>query len=466
MMGWVSIRGWAAAAAAAAVSVTALPPGARAQETRFAVVDMDPKPGHEKLVAEIEREIERLKAGSRRIDDEVMRRLLATGEGPAQAAQRLLREAQAAKEANDCKTAVAKAKQSETMLLGALTIDEERDPLKALYMLQVICEERLKRPAELALAAARLRSLVELPPADMPPELWQKHVEKATFGNANVELQVDSDPANGQVSVNLHGVGATPRTLKVAPGLVFVEVQKEGYKKAFRAVEVKDRPVRTALRLIPRAQDRTEQTENQLRFLVKGDEGDQTGTLSRLSQLARVETLVLMKVTGSDRVKISFFDAERGALAEAPVESRFDAATGKVAALANRLAPRAGGAAPPAPRPTPPPGKATPAPTPPAPSPMAGPPQPGKDKPPAETPAAPPVDVSPPPAPGEAGLPEAQAAKQQASSTPRKKRPGAPWWSWVIAGAVGAAFITFMYSDRVTTSEKIDIKASWPGMPK
>ena len=69
---------------------------------------------------------------------------------------------------------------------------------------------------------------------------------------------MDSDPPNAQVSINLHGEGVTPRTLKVAPGLVFVEVQKEGFKKAFRAVTITDRPARTALRLIPRAQDRTE----------------------------------------------------------------------------------------------------------------------------------------------------------------------------------------------------------------
>ena len=315
-------------------------PAVRAQETRFAVVDLDPKPPHDKLVAEIEREIERLRPGNRRIDDEVMRRLLGTGEGPAAAAQRLLAEAQAARTADDCKTAVEKARAAETMLLTALTIDEERDPLKSLYILQVICEQRLNRPAQLAVAAARLRALVSLPPSDLPLPLWQKHVEKASFGAPTVELQADSDPPNAQVSINLHGEGVTPRTLKVAPGLVFVEVQKEGYKKAFRAVEVKDRPVRTALRLVPRAQDRTEQAENQLRFLQKGEAEDRTSTLSRLSQLARVETLVLIKVTG-EKVRISFYDAERGAMAEAPLESRWDPATGRVAALANRTGPRA-----------------------------------------------------------------------------------------------------------------------------
>lgn len=428
-----------------------LPQAARAQETRFAVVDLDPRPPHEKLVAEVEREMERLKPGARRIEDEVVRRLLATGEGPAAAAQRLLGEAQKARDADDCKTAVDKSRAAEQMLLSALSIDEEREPLKALYILQVICEDRLKRAPALALAAARLRSLVALPPTELPLPLWQKHVEKASFGPATVELQADSEPPNAQVSINLHGEGVTPRTLKVAPGLVFVEVQKEGFKKAFRAVEVRDRPVRTALRLVPRAQDRTEQTENQLRFLQKAaDTDDRTSNLSRLSQLARVETLVLLKVTG-DRVRLSFYDAERGAMAEAPLESRFDPVTGRVAALANRTAaPSASGAAP---KPVPLPG--TPAANPP-PS-AAGDDKPGADKPETDRPLA-----EPPPAVG--GLPEASAAKQTAQYNARRKRPGAPWWSWVIAGAVGVAFITFMYSDQSQPSDKIDVTADWmPG---
>ncbi len=300
------------------------------------------------------------------------------------------------------------------------------------------------------MAAARLRALVSLPPSDLPLPLWQKHVEKASFGAPTVELQADSDPPNAQVSINLHGEGVTPRTLKVAPGLVFVEVQKEGYKKAFRAVEVKDRPVRTALRLVPRAQDRTEQAENQLRFLQKGEAEDRTSTLSRLSQLARVETLVLIKVTG-EKVRISFYDAERGAMAEAPLESRWDPATGRVAALANRTGPPGGGAKPAQ--------AAPPAPAVPLPGTPAATPPPSAGRGDTLTPAPPPEER--PPAVG--GLPEAQAAKQTAQPTVRRKRQGAPWWSWVIAGAVGAAFITFMYADQVQTSDKIDVTADWPG---
>jgi hypothetical protein len=417
---------------------------AQADQTRFAVVDLDPKPEHDKLVAEVEKEIERLRPGSQRIEDEVMRRLLGSGEGPGDAAQRLLSEAERARTADDCGTATAKAQQAESMILAALSVDEERDLLKTLYILQVTCEAKLGRAAPLATAAARLRSMVSLPPSGLANDLWTKHVEKATFGAATVELQVDSDPANAQVAVNLHGEGVTPRTLKVAPGLVYVEVQKEGFKKAFRAVTVTDRPMRTVMRLVPRAQDRTEQTQNQLRFLQKGEIADETATMSRLSQLVRVETLVLLRVNG-DKVKLSFFDAERGALADAPLESRWEPATGKVLALANRPSPPGGGG-----------GGQQQSQSQTAPSAaqaLTGSP----------TPTSAPASATAPSPTASGALPEAQAQKQQATYIPKKKRPGAPWWSWVIAGAVGVAFLGFMYGDQVKASDKIDVRATWNG---
>ena len=415
------------------------------------MVDLDPKRENEALVNEVEREYVRLRPGSQPIEDPVARRLLASGEGPADAAYRVLREAHRARASDDCKTAVKLGVQAETMLLAALSLDEERDPLKALYSTLILCELKLGNAAGLAAAAARLRGLVSLPPADLTQDIWDKHVANASLGTPSIELQVDSDPANAQVAVNLHGDGVTPRTLKVPAGIAFVEVQKEGYKKAFRAVEIKDRPVRTVLRLVQRAHDRIEQAELQLKGLRMSEAAltDRNGALSRLSQLARVETLVLLQVTGS-RVKISFFDAERGAVTGTPIESEFDRATGRVEALTKRGSPAAGSAAVVGPL------------APPVSAPTAALPTPAA---PAELPAAPPSATAPPPTPavGEGGLPEARAAKQQADFIPRRRRPGAPWWSWVIAGAVGAAFLTFMYADRLETSDKIGVRASWPG---
>ena len=165
---------------------------------------------------------------------------------------------------------------------------------------------------------------------------------------------------------------------------------------------------------------------------------------------------MLVKFTGPDRVRISFFDAERGAMAEAPVESRFDPATGRVAALANRGASRL--AAPPPAGSAPAPAGASPA----APKPVPLPGTPAGSPPPSvggsAVPAAPARLAT-----GASGLPEAQAAKQQAQFNARRKRPGAPWWSWVIAGAVGVAFLGFMYGDQNQGSDKIDVTADWPG---
>jgi hypothetical protein len=420
-------------------------------QNRFAVVDMDPKRENDALVSEVEKEYVRLRPGSQPVEDPVTRRLLASGEGPADAAYRVLREAHRARANDDCKTAIKLGRQAETMILAALSIDEERDPLKGLYSTLILCELQLGNAPGVSAAAARLRGLVSLPPSDLTQDIWDKHVANASLGQPSIELQVDSDPANAQVAVNLHGDGVTPRTLKVPPGITFVEVQKEGYKKSFRAVEVKERPVRTVLRLVQRAHDRIEQAELQLKGLrmSEAELSDRNGALSRLSQLARVETLVLLQVTGT-RVRISFFDAERGGVTGAPIESEFDRATGRVEALARRATPAAGQAPAlgPLTAPGPPPSAAPPV------TPVTAP-----------RPAAPPSATAPPPASaaGESGLPEARAAKQQAEFIPRRRRPGAPWWSWVIAGAVGAAFLTFMYADRLETSDTIGVRATWPG---
>jgi hypothetical protein len=437
-------------ALAVAVSLLLLPLSARADESRFAVVDLEPKPENEALRAEVEREMIRLRPGAQPLEEQAMRRLLLNGEGPAQSAQRLVRETDQAVQAGECATAATKGKEAEAMILGNLSLDEEREPLKQLYTALLLCEIKRGRTAELGLAAARLRSLVAQPPVDFPAGVWEKYVANATLGPATSELLVDSDPANASVAVNLHGDGVTPRTLKVPKGVVFVELQKEGFKKAFRAVTVTDRPARAVMRLVPKAQDRTEMAEAQLRLLRRSNLKDETPALSRLSQLVRVETLVLLQVAGQ-KVTISFFDAERGALTEAPIESRFDPATGKVAALVARGTPAGGGKpAAPAPAPAAPTAAATSAP---APSGLPAAAPPVADK---------PAPLVPATTGGEAGLPEARAAKQQAQYVERRKKEGAPWWSWLIAGAVGAGFLTFMWSDRPQTAETIKVRASWP----
>jgi hypothetical protein len=429
------------AGALAVLIAAGVPARAWAEASRFAVVDLDPRPENEKVRAEVEREIARLRPGAHPIEDPIMRRLLLTSEGPTDAANRAAAAVKRAFAAGDCDATVKLGQEAEPMILAALSLDEEREPLKALYGALVVCEAKRGRAAELQVAAFRLRSLVSLPPSDFPADLWEKHVANANAGAATTELFIDSDPANANVSVNFHGDGVTPRTLKVAPGVVFVELQKEGFKKAFRAVTVTpDRNARAVMRLVSRAQDRTELAEAQLRLLKQTEIKEATATLSRLSQYARAETLVLMRTAG-DKVSIAFFDAERGALTEAPIESAFDPATGKIAALAARgngtpaatattkpAAALAGGAGP----------------VPPAA------PAPEKSAGPALAPSS-----------GEAALPEARAAKQQVEYVPRKKKPGAPWWSWLIAGAVGAGFLTFMWSDQVPTVSTVNVRANW-----
>jgi hypothetical protein len=450
------LRRWprCAAATAAATLALGLAGAAAAQESRFAVIALSPSPETEKVISAVEADVARLRPGSRPLEDPVVRRLFASGEGPAAAAARLLNEAERKRRTDDCAGSVASARQAEAVLLNALSLDEERDQLKALYQVMVLCAAKSGTPAELAAAAARLRALISLPPSDFPPALWEEHVAKATPGPATTELLVDSDPPNAQVSVNFHGEGVTPRTLKVAPGLVYVEIQKEGFKKSFRAIEVKDRPARVVLRLIARTHDRIEQAEAQLRVVSHGELREHIRTMSTLAQIARVETLVLV-TAGEGKARIWFFDAERGALTDTPIDSTYDPETGRVAALAARSKPRAG---------TPPaetsaaPGAGAPAAL--APAVPAGAP-----------PAAPGITApAPPPQAGpeasgapEEALPEAKAKQQQALYRPKKEKAGPPWWSWVIAGAIAVAFGVFVFGtgSKSGTADTIGVNAHY-----
>jgi hypothetical protein len=363
--------------------------------------------------------------------------VLATGEGPAAAATRLSKEAQERQAAGDCPGAVDRANQAEILSLGSVSLDDERELLRNVYSALVACENELGHAAQRDLAARRLRSLVSLPPPGLPAELWQKYVATATAGAATTELHVDSDPPNAQIAVNFHGEGVTPRTLKVAPGTVYVEVQKEGYLKAFRKLQVGAQPARTTFRLVDRTHDRLDQALATANLLRRADPAAKPSisSLSRLAQLARADFLVLLAVKG-DRAKIWFFDLEKGALSAEAMESPVDLATGKVASLAVR----GPGAAAPAPAPAPP--TPTPAPT----------TTPETPEPP--TTAGPPKKVTPEPAPE-------PFVTQPTPQPVKRKKSGAPWWSWLIAGAIGSGLLVYIYLDRPQKEGTLAVRATW-----
>src|SRR5256885_4644986 len=118
-------------ASLALIALGAAPGLARADETRFAVVNISQTGHNEAVVADIERQVARLRPGAKPLEDANMRRLLATGEGPFAAANRLTREAQERRAAGDCATAVARAAAAEAVTLGSVALDDERDLLRA-----------------------------------------------------------------------------------------------------------------------------------------------------------------------------------------------------------------------------------------------------------------------------------------------------------------------------------------------
>ncbi len=79
--------------------------------------------------------------------------------------------ARAKQEAGDCAGAVALAYETEDAALGGLSVDDEREPLKALYALLVACEHQLghadggarrRRPAAHAGVAAAVGAFARI----------------------------------------------------------------------------------------------------------------------------------------------------------------------------------------------------------------------------------------------------------------------------------------------------------------
>jgi hypothetical protein len=398
---------------------------------RFAVVNLAGPALPSVVLEEIERETARLRPGARPITDPAMRRILVTAEAPLDTVRRLANSAERLRDEGDCADAIPAAREAEDVALTSLSADEERDLLKRLYVTLVICEETIGRATERDAAARRLRALVSSRPETLPEELWGSFVANAEPQGPMTELQIDSEPANANVQINFRAVGVTPRTLQVPRGEILVEVEKQGFKKSFRRLEVGEAPARTVFRLTERGRDRIELATAALRALSSaegGQLGERSRTLGQLSQWARADVLVVVRRRG-DRVLLDVFDADRGALARDTIDSAFDPATGRVQMLAERASPTPSD-------PDNEPGILAPV---------------GR--------SGRPLAVEGKPGGRVAGLGETYAP----ASKPRGRRvdPGPPWWSWLIAASVAGGIALAVLANRTTTSDTLDVRATW-----
>ncbi len=416
------------------LGLVALTSAARAEPVRFAVVNLSPNELPAPVVDEAEREYARLRPGTAVVSDPVMRRLLATGETPDKALPRLVEEARSHRIRGDCAEAIPLARQAEDLALSSVPVDDARDPLKQVYVLLVACEDNLGRTTERDQAARHLRALVATPPEDLPESLWDAYVANAVAEPGTAEVQVDSEPANAQVILNFHAQGVTPRTLKMPPGEVLIELQKDGYKKTFRKLGANERPPRVAFRLADVHRDRVELTAGALRMLEQESALEQRQrTLAQMAQWARTETLVLVRAE-ANRIVIRFFDAERGAIAQETVISPFDPETGRIEVLAKRQTPgRPAGGRPGILAPVSPDGRAF------------G--QSGLGA----TPSAAPNDST--------GLEESY--KPPPMPRGRPDRGTGPWWGWLIAAAVAGGIAAVVISDRPRRADTINVNASF-----
>lgn len=404
-----------------------------AEPVRFAVVNLSPHDLPASVVDEAEREYARLRPGTAVIGDPVMRRLLATGETPDKALPRLVEEARAHRSRGDCAEAIPLARQAEDLALSSVSVDDARDPLKQIYVLLVACEDNLGRTTPRDQAARHLRALVATTPEDLPVSLWDAYVANAVAEPGTAEVQVDSEPANAQVILNFHAQGVTPRTLKMPEGEVLIELQKDGYKKAFRKLAAHERPPRVAFRLADVHRDRVELAAGALRMLEQESALEQRQrTLAQMAQWARAETLVLLRAE-ANRIVIRFFDAERGAIAQETIISPFDSETGRIEVLAKRQTPgRPAGGRPGILAPISPDGRAT---------------AQGGLGPPAAAPDA------------STGLDESYKAPPMPRGRP--DRGTGPWWGWLIAAVVAGGIAAVVISDRPRRADTINVNASF-----
>jgi hypothetical protein len=195
-------------------------------------------------------------------------------------------------------------------------------------------------------------------------------------------------------------------------------------------VQVGTEPQRAVFRLIDRTHDRVDQALATVNLLRRADPAEKpaASTLSRLTNLVRADVLVLLSLKG-DRARIWYFDAEKGALSNEALESTVDA-SGRVAALTAKVA------------------ALTPAPPAPASAPTAS----GEGT---STAAPKKLNLNAPP-------PEPQITETAPPSVtyPRHRKP-TPWWSWLIAGAIGAGLLAYIYSDRPQKQGTLGVHASW-----
>jgi hypothetical protein len=409
---------------------------------RFAVVDVSSNPAPAALVSTIEREVARLRPGWHPLDDQPMRRLLGNGEGPAEAAARLVGEARKRFADGDCAAAEARATEAEAIALPNLAVEDERVLLTDVNAIRARCADARGDAAAVAAAALRLRALTPTPPPEFPADLWDARIAGAVAPPGTVELFVDSEPPNAQVFINARSEGVTPRTLKVPPGEYDVEVQKDGFRKGYRHVKVRDgAPARAVFRLVDRTRDRQDQVAAELRSLRKEGAIVQPSTLARIAQLARVDQLVVVTAEGT-RVGIGFFDADRGGVLPDRVDSRFDPVTGKVDALAAR--------------PTPSPGSA---------GARASIGSPGILAPIGPGGAATRAGTAPEAPSAATALPEA-GTTDRVPTSPRRQAGKSPWWGWLIAGAILTALGVAVYLDQPHQSSSLDVRAHWDGVAK
>jgi len=149
-------------AAIAALMLHVLQPrAARADELRFAVVNLSGASLPQTVVASVQREVQRLRPGTRLILEDSVVRLLETGETPEVAAPRLVERAEAARASGDCALALNLGNEAEVLLLGAVPSATAKPLLIRVFATALLCAETLSQKDTLNVNARRLKAITD-----------------------------------------------------------------------------------------------------------------------------------------------------------------------------------------------------------------------------------------------------------------------------------------------------------------
>jgi hypothetical protein len=222
-----------------------------------------------------------------------------------------LGRAQAAFGRSQCDAALRDLDEAEKQL-GQLPLAQVQGRLAEIYRYREACARERHDDA----AVAKLAAIKDALNAESPKE-------------GDIELRVQPEPDDATVYVDGHDRG---RSARVSTGMHVVDVEKSGFRKLHRTIEVAaPGPVQLAVSLAAQPADAQASIRAQVQSMRGSPIGQHLRELSDLASRASADRVLLIEANG-DEVRAHVFDADAGVLESRTWKGRI--AGGTLAGLA------------------------------------------------------------------------------------------------------------------------------------